>query len=201
MTSLWLFSKPRGKVPESVRASLQKLTHVLDLSYMATEVIYARVPASIKEAVETYASDRMSLSSAVADLLERGLDTVAKGPATSELQARVAQLSAELETCRRALQEANLEVERYAEREKQRQAALIALGQRSGQPVGTCPSCQVPVTGNDLLVNGQCRNGHGVTSMLAGTTSDKGGLNQTDWLLLVGAIGLVLAIAYLQSKG
>jgi hypothetical protein len=167
---------------------------------MASEVIYARVPASLKRRLETFAGDTMSQSAGVAELLERGLEMVSRGAASGQFEQNLAQLSADLATTRKKLEGAELAIELHQEREKQLLAAYTALGQRTEQPVGMCPTCQTPVTGRDLLVNGHCRNGHGIASLLTGGTVGKGGLNQQDWVLLVGAIGLVLAIAYLQSK-
>jgi len=56
---------------------------------VSTATIYARVPVTVKEATDEYAGRHgMSLASAVADLLGRGLEAAENEPSIRALEAR-----------------------------------------------------------------------------------------------------------------
>jgi tetrahydromethanopterin S-methyltransferase subunit D len=79
-------------------------------------------------------------------------------------------------------------------------AALNALAQRASRRVGNCPKCREQITGHDLLGTGQCRAcGHGLSGLIAPEPTAPS-LDQRELLVLVGALGAVLAIAYIASK-
>jgi len=159
---------------------------------MATEVIYARVPKTLKDAADGYASKRgTTLTGAVVDLLDRGLVAVSDGPSITELEKNLAEVTAEKNRVVTDLFAAKAEV-----------SALRTFGQRASRPVGTCPnsSCGQSITGYDLLALGQC--GH-CNQTLSGLIVPKSGaptLDQREVMILVGALGAVLGIAYLASK-
>src|SRR5579864_732952 len=114
----------------SVR-SCQTLTILLAFSDMS-QVIYARVPDSLKSAADLYANDQgVTLTRAVTDLMERGLAAATDEPSVEELQNRLARESAEKAQLQAELQGLRAEA-----------TALTALAQRVGQTVGTCPSCK-----------------------------------------------------------
>jgi hypothetical protein len=157
---------------------------------MATEVIYARVPTALKEAADAYASQHgKTLTGAVAELLDRGLNSVSDERSIGHLEANLARVSAEKAEAETSLQAATTQL-----------AALGALAQRAGQRVGSCPNCGQEITGHDLLATGQCRSCHQTLSDLIVPERSAPSIDQRELLVLVGALGAVLAIAYIASK-
>jgi hypothetical protein len=155
-----------------------------------SQTIYARVPDQLKAAVDDHATrSGQTLASAVADLLDRGLQATADERSIGTLEDSVRSLQGEVET--------------YKEREKAFSAAYQGLAQRTALSVGSCPNCGHDVSGRDLLVDGQCRNCGANLSPLLGTGPkvEKGGLNEGDFKLLLGALGLALAVALVTQQG
>ncbi len=162
----------------------------------STSVVYARIASGLKAQVESYAGDRgMTLTAAVVDLLERGLEAVSNAASVDELRERIVEQDRQLAAARVDLAEVNVTLSSLQERER----SLQTLAQRAGQTLGPCPHCGKPVTGFDVLVTGHCPNcKRGLTSVLVGPQTK--GLDQTELLLLLGALGIVLGAAYLGSK-
>lgn len=80
--------------------------------------------------------------------------------------------------------------------------ALNAFAHRASVGVGTCPNvtCGQPITGYDLLGMGQCRHcGQALTSLVA-PSAPSSTLDQREVMILLGALGAVLGMAYLASK-
>lgn len=158
-----------------------------------SQTIYARVPDTIKEAADAYASARgVTLASAVAELLDRGLQAAADERSIGELERRTAELTAEVDALR--------------QRDHAVSSAYQALAQRIAQPVGACPRCGDPVTGHDLLVVGRCPKpdcGSSLSELLnrppSAVAAGKGGLDDGEFKMLLGALGLALGIAYLSQ--
>lgn len=156
-------------------------------------VIYARVPESLKEAIDSYALERgTTLTSAVSDLLERGLVSVSNEPSIAELESQVSALTIENSKLASELQIVRSELQ-----------PLVAISQRSQLEVGVCPAttCGKPITGFDLLVTGKCKACGGTLSGLLVEQSKSGGLNQQEFLMLIGFLGAAIGIALLASKG
>ena len=157
---------------------------------MATEVIYARVPADLKDAADAYAIQHgKTLTAAVTDLLDRGLNAVSDEHSIGQLQASLARVTAE-----KAEAEANL---RTATTQL---AALGALSQRASRNIGQCPHCRQRITGYDLLGAGHCQECGQPLSGLIAPGPAAPNLDQRELLVLMGALGAVLAIAYIASK-
>ena len=157
---------------------------------MATEVIYARVPTALKEAADAYAGQHgKTLTGAVAELLDRGLNAASDERSIWQLEANLARVSAEKAEAEASLQAATTQL-----------AALNALAQRASQKVGTCPHCGQQITGHDLLATGRCGSCRQTLSDLIVPEPTASSLDQRELFVLVGAIGAVLAIAYIASK-
>lgn len=155
-----------------------------------SQTIYARVSDQLKEAVDEHATKNgTTLANAVADLLDRGLQATADQRSIAALEEQVGSLQAEVDT--------------FREREKTLSAAYRGLAQRTSLEVGKCPKCGSPITGHDLLVEGSCPNCGANLSPLFGTGPkvQKGGLDEGDFRLLLGALGLVLAVALVTQQG
>jgi RNA polymerase-binding transcription factor DksA len=147
----------------------------------------------VKGAADAYASEKgMTLANAVASLLDHGLRATADQASVVQLERQVADLTTEVEVLR--------------QRDQAASSAYRALAQRITQPLGACPQCGTEISGHDLLVEGHCSNDECKASLtpLLGTTPDKtakGGLNEGDLKVLLGALGLVLGIAYISQQG
>jgi hypothetical protein len=156
----------------------------------ATEVIYARVPAALKEAADTYASEHgKTLTGAIADLVDRGLTAVSDERSVAEMEANLASMRATVVKAEADLQAAKAQL-----------TALATLAHRADRRVGACPNCGKPITGRDLVDAGECRRCHQALSKLIVPESPTSPLDQRELLILLGALGAVLAVAYLASK-
>lgn len=157
---------------------------------MSTEVIYARVPVALKEAADEYASRHgKTLTGAVVDLLDRGLNAATDERSVRDLEANLARVTAEKATTEAELRTAETKL-----------AALGAFAERAQRSVGSCPRCSAQVTGHDLLAVGQCPQCGQQLSDLAAAKPAGPALDQREVLMLMGTLGAVLAIAYLASK-
>lgn len=152
-----------------------------------TEVIYARVPIVLKSEVETYAKRRgVTTSTAVKDLLQRGLGSLDEERTTSNLEAEVTELRGTKVTLKAQLDAARSEAE-----------PLRVFVQRAvSTQVGKCPQCKEPISGLDLLGRGQCTkcNASLLEMVVPRSNSDEGksSLDDRAVLALVGGLGLIL---------
>lgn len=169
---------------------LAKYLESASVSDMPTEVIYARVPTALKEACDAYAAQRgATLTGAVVDLLDRGLSAVSDERSVAELEKNLAEVAAAKNVAEAALHAAQTEL-----------GAVKAFAQRAGREVGTCPKCNEPITGYDLLGAGACPRCSQALSSLIAPAAASPTLDQRELMFLVGALGAVLGIAYLASK-
>ena len=151
---------------------------------------YARVPAELKEAADAYASQRgKTLTGAVVELLDRGLNAETEERSVAEPEANLATVTAQ-----KAQAEAELQTA------KARLAAVDAFAKRARRDLGTCPKCKGKISGADLLASGQCPSCSYALASLIAPESATPTLDQRELLILVGALGAVLGIAYLASK-
>jgi hypothetical protein len=151
---------------------------------MSTATIYARVPVTLKEAADDYAGQHgMSLASAVADLLGRGLEAAQNESSIRALEAR-------------------------AQEAEEARSAARAMTERLQQVLGKC-GCGHELTGNDLLVTGHCPNcKRGVSGLLAGdtptdATTAAATVNRGELAPFMAGVGVALAvilIAYSAGK-
>lgn len=158
------------------------------------QVIYARVPESVKAATEGYAAGHgHTLAGAVAELLEIGLAAPGRAERVVALEGKVNRLAADKSTLQSELHGARAELQ-----------ALGALGDRVRQTVGACPDpeCAQAITGYDLLATGACpRCGATLSGLLVGKETRSDSLNQQQFLLLIGALGALVGLALLAGKG
>lgn len=151
----------------------------------AATSIYARLPVQLKEAVQAYADENsLSLTGAAVELLERGLEAAADADSVVTLRQKLQEKDI-------ALKETEVQVQ-----------TLQAFAKRTKQPLGTCPEagCGRTITAFDLLVAGQCSQGHSLQKLIEPPKpKDGAGLDQTQYLLLAGAVGLLLAVALSNS--
>jgi hypothetical protein len=149
-----------------------------------SHVIYARVPETLKEVVDGYAEERgVTLTSAAVDLLERGMAAVSDERSITNLETKLAQVTAE-----KAQSEAKLAVV------MNELGGLRAFAQRAVQAVGTCPNpaCGQAITGYDLLALGRCNHCQQILTDLLAPRTSSANLNQRDVGLLLGALGVAL---------
>ena len=157
-----------------------------------SQVIYARVPDQLKDAADIYADERaLTLTSAVVDLLQRGLAAVSDERSVAALEARVAALAADKAQVETQLQAAQNEL-----------GTVQLLAQRASQGIGACPdpACGQPITGYDLFAVGHCAQCGAALAGLMVPAEQASTLNQRDFMILVGAIGALVGVAILTSK-
>jgi len=171
------------------------------LGDMAT--LYAHIPDSLHAALNSYAKDRrVKLTAATVELLETGLDAVANATTRVALEERVA-VATEQAAEARALAEQAEKARAALEATLNGQTEAYALvGGRLNQPIGRCPSCRHPISGRDLVVRNACGSCSAPLSALLDprTPAAGSGLNTTEYLLLIGALGLLVGMAMAQSK-
>lgn len=166
---------------------------------MASATIYARVPEQTKDAaVEFAAQHGLTLTSALHDLLALGLESAAGSTTVTALQAEVGQLQEQVRQLEatvqtQALAHARLQHELAA----LRQAADVWV-QRADLPVGTCPSCDHPLSGADVLITGHCSQCQTSTSALVEPKEST--LDSRDFMLALGAVGVMLGLVALAAK-
>jgi len=147
-----------------------------------TQVIYARVPDALKEAADLYADERaMTLTSAVVDLLGRGLAASSDERSVAELEIKAAKAEAARAESDARLAAAINEL-----------GGLRAFAQRAGLEVGLCPGCSGSITGYELMAEGHCRQcRRPLLDLLAPPTSNST-LDQREIGILLGALGVAL---------
>jgi antitoxin component of RelBE/YafQ-DinJ toxin-antitoxin module len=149
-----------------------------------TATIYARIDANLKEATDIYAEDHgMSLASAVADLLSRGLEAYSGAASIQQLEERVRELDREMTRVR---------------------DTTATMDQRLKQVLGTC-QCGSRLSGYDFLITGRCpKCSTGVASLLAGGGDPSAGsLNRNELGPFMSGIGVAIALlilAYAATK-
>ena len=169
---------------------------------MSTDVIYARVPAELKEAAEQHAADRgYTLTAAVSELLGLGLEALHNARSIQALQQRIATLEHDLEDARVARQQEELRRQVAEQQAEMLRSVAGNWSQRAQQRIGQCPDCGAQVTGMDLLVAGTCPAcKHAVNSMLM---PDEPKTNRVDWseLLPILVAGGVVLGAVVAARG
>jgi hypothetical protein len=160
-----------------------------------SQVIYARVPETVKADVEEYASkEGVTLSSATVDLLQRGLASIGEERSVANLETTVAKLAVENSVLSSKVEVATNEL-----------GGLRSLADRaSSTVVGTCPSCGASISGLDLLGQGRCgKCRDSLLELLAPKSqSAKPFLDDRAVGALIGALGVVLiAGALMGTKG
>lgn len=164
-------------------------------------VVYARVPDSLKLALAVRARERgLSLTAAVVALLEQGLDASADERAR-EREGELAASAAELERTRARLAEAEATLALAREREQLTASSFWALAERARGELASCPQCQKPLRGYDLLVSGHCPNcARPITALLL-PRPQTGAPDRDAYLALLGALGGLVGLALASSSG
>jgi hypothetical protein len=146
----------------------------------ATETIYARVPEPLKAGAKDYAeANGMTLTGAIADLLDRGLEAVENDDSIQRLQAQLQAKDSQLRDTETRLQ------------------GLQAL---STTPLGVCAECKTVITAVDVLVHGKCSKGHPLRAPAQSGEPQGAGLDNNQALILLGALGLLLGALALSNK-
>ena len=163
-------------------------------------VLYARVPDSLKQALAARARERsLSLTAAVVELLERGLEATAD-ERSSEREAALAAAASELERTRARLAEAEAGLELAREREQLSAATVSALAERARHELASCPQCRQPLRGDDLLVSGHCPNCERPITTLLTPRAQLGAPDKDAYLALLGALGGLVGLALASTS-
>ena len=164
-------------------------------------VVYARVPDSLKQALAARAREGgLSLTAALVALLERGLDASEEERAR-EREGELAASAAELERTRARLAEAEAALALARERERITATSFRALAERARGELASCPQCQKPLRGSDLLVGGHCPQcARPITALLL-PRSQTGAPDRDAYLALLGALGALVGLALASTSG
>jgi antitoxin component of RelBE/YafQ-DinJ toxin-antitoxin module len=149
-----------------------------------TQVIYVRVPESLKDAADSYSEEcGVTLTSAVVDLLGRGLAAVSDEKSISDLEAKLALVSGE-----------KIKAEAHLTSAMSELSALRAFARRAAQKVGSCPNpaCHQTITGYELLALNQCNHCEQPLMDLLAPKGNKSTLDQREIGVLFGALGAAL---------
>lgn len=166
---------------------------------MATEVIYARVPAELKNAVDAHAAHLgITLTAAVAELISHGLESAANEQSIANLQASLSEARLTLSERDRNLAEERSRAATLEERERNLRAVVQQLDTVT---VGRCPQpgCVASLTATDLVVRRACPNGHQLGGVLE-QVAKAPGLDPAEVLAAVAALGLLVAILAATRK-
>src|SRR5712692_1949445 len=164
-------------------------------------VVYARVPEALKQVVQRHALERgLTLTGAVVELLERGVESIAAGRSVAELERKLALAASERERAEARVREAGLRLRAAGERERIIARVYAAVSERARQQLARCPRCREPVRGSDLFVSGRCPQadcGAELTSLL--TPAPRAGMDSTQYVALTGALGVLVGLAVASS--
>jgi hypothetical protein len=161
-----------------------------------SEVVYARLPEALKEALRAHASARgLTLTAALVELLEQGLEARAAEHSAAAQERELALARSELAETGGRLREAELRPQAGREREQLSARSYQALAERARQELASCPRCREPVRGSDLLVSGHCPHCGKALSSLLTPVARAGGLEPGEYLALLGALGAVVGFA------
>ena len=161
-------------------------------------VLYTRLPEPLKQALAAHAAARaLSLSGAVAELLEQALAASSAQPTRAELEAQLAQLRNALTAAEARADAAEFALQAARERERLFARSCQAFAERAGHPLATCQRCKGALRGTDLLISGRCPNptcsAPALTSLLL--PAPRAGLDQHEYLALLGALGALVQLA------
>jgi hypothetical protein len=167
---------------------------------MAT--IYARIPDELKTELDSYSVGRhIKLTAAMVELMETGLESVRRETTVKDLERRL-EVATQQAADSRALAEQSENARAALQATLNGQTEVYALvGGRLNQTIGLCPSCKASITGRDLVVTNACHSCSVSLSALLDPKAPMGStLNGPEYLLLIGAIGLLVGMAMAQSK-
>ena len=120
-------------------------------SNLRTESLYFRASPKVRDEANRYATDNsLRLSSALAALVERGLEAVKDEPSVRALEERTQRLTS-------TVAQLNQQVAVLIERDQKWNAFFSSLrGQLQTIPVGKCPACHQNVTAADQVLTFRC---------------------------------------------
>lgn len=157
---------------------------------MANSAVYFRADDDLRDALSAFRQEKgLTLSAAVIQLLEIGLEAHSDGPSIADLQHQALELQAQL-----AKRETDLATTR-GELQQLRFAYRSLEEHLRRANIGVCPTCHAATSGYEVVVARQCAACNGALSM-APT-----GRDSADLLWLVAAIGVaLLAYAAIQHN-
>ncbi len=157
------------------------------------DVIFARVSAGLKGAVDAYSGQKgMTLANAVAELLARGLESSSNEDSVRNLETVVSDLRLQVAERDRQLEAERARSTWSEQRERGMQQFVQQLDQAA---IAKCPQkgCDERITAIDLVVRRVCNKGHGLTPVLE-RASQAPGMDSGEVMLVAGGLSLLLAL-------
>ncbi len=165
-----------------------------------SQVIYARVPDSLKQALASRAHQReLNLTATVVELLEQGLEA-SDDQRAERLERALATAAGQLEQTRARLAEAKRTLTAAKRRQQLTSRTLRALAERARQQLASCPGCRKPLRGSDLFVSGHCPHCNRAITNLLSPRPQTGAPDKDEYLALIGALGGLLGLALATSS-
>ena len=163
-----------------------------------TTPLYLRLPSEIKEQVDRMAAAAdASLTTAVAQLVDVGLRNTDEQ--VTQLRERVTALESEVKDLGDDRDAVRTELAQVREEASRNRAVIESVVQRLKLPVGTCPKCHEPVTGQQVFVEGACSNKHNLQTSALGL-APKSTLSQPDLIAALAVVGIALGLAVMASR-
>jgi hypothetical protein len=166
-----------------------------------TDVVYARVPISLKQALQAHAAERgLTLTGSVVELLSQALETGVHSHQLAALEQSLTHLREQLHETETLLREEELKLAAANQRQQTTIHIYRALAERLCQQLATCPRCAHPVSGGDLLIRGRCPNPEcstALTTLLA--PGPQAQVDSYEYLALLGALGILAGLAQANS--
>ena len=164
-----------------------------------SQVIYARVPDSLKQALASRAHEReLNLTATVVELLEQGLEA-SDDQRAERLERALATAAGQLEQTRARLAEAKRTLAAAKQRQQLTSRTLRALAERARHELA-CPGCRKPLRGSDLFVSGHCPHCNRAITNLLSPRPQTGAPDKDEYLALIGALGGLLGLALATSS-
>lgn len=125
---------------------------------MVSEALYFRASADLREGADAYRrANSLTLSSALAELVSRGLEAVGNEQSVKELEAETAALKQRAADLELKLAKERAESGIMRQRDQMWSAFVNGLdAQLRSVTVGSCPACNNPVTTFDQIRTAHC---------------------------------------------
>jgi hypothetical protein len=160
--------------------------------------LYLRLPSDLKGQVDVVASaSDASLTQVVAGLVEVGLRNTDES--VEQLEGRISELEREVRVLRADRDATASELAQVREEMGRSQSLIETVSQRLKLQVGTCRTCGLPVTGEQVFVAGACSENHNLQVGLFAETSSRS-FNQQDLVAALAVVGVALGVSFMLAK-
>jgi len=163
-----------------------------------TAPLYLRLPSDLKDQVDLVAdASEASLTHVVAGLVEVGLRNT--DVEIERLKGRIVELEGQLDDVRADRDGLASELAQLREEMSRGRAVIETVSQRLRLQVGDCPSCGLPVNGEQVFIAGACSEGHNLQVELFAQPSAPS-FRQKELVAALAVVGIALGVAFMVAK-